>query len=118
MPPQYHTMFQQRRSVPNINFSSSYPSSINLRSSGLSANEIHPVYSPDFMSYTNSKARAIASRDIDDPCDAFGYSKDLGEKLTSGSDDTSSTTAAETELDTRMESLCLSVTDYALGLEK
>ena len=91
-------MFHQRRSDPSIKSSSSYPSSMNIRSEMGSL-----AFPAEFSSYKTCKASAAAD-------DEYGDS-DYG-------DGDRKTQLAETELDTRMESLCLSVTEHALGLDK
>ena len=95
-------MTQQRSSDPNIKFSSSYPSSINIRSGSLVTNTRQLAYPAEFSGYKTCKARAAAGSEYD--------SSEHGEKYGDRK-----TQLAETELDTRMESLCLSVTEHALS---
>ena len=91
-------MFQQRRSDPNIKFSSSYPSSINNISGSLVTDTRQLVFPSEFSGYKTCKASDAAGSEYDD--------SDRKTQL------------AETEIDNMMESLCLSVTEHALGLDK
>ena len=101
LPYQNNSMIQQRRSDPNIKFSSSYPSSINIRSDGIVTNTRQLLYPLEFSGYKTCKA-----------------SEKDGEKYSPGFGVDKKTQLSETELDSRMESLCLSVTEHALGLDK
>jgi hypothetical protein len=103
-------MIQQRRSDPNLKFSSSYPSSINVRSGRLVTDTRHLAFQAEFSGYEPCKTRAAAGYEYGD-CEHV-------EKYLPGVDVDRKTQLTETELDTRMESLCLSVTEHALGLDK
>ena len=98
LPYQNNSMIQQRRSDPNIKFSSSYPSGINIRSGSLGTNTRQPAYPAEISGYKTCKASDAAGSEYDD--------SDRKTQL------------AETEIDNMMESLCLSVTEHALGLDR
>ena len=85
---------------------------MNIRSGSLVSNTRQLAHPAEFSQYKTCKARAAA-----DAGSEYGDS-DHGEKYSSGADVDKKTQLAETELDTRMESLCLSVTEHALGLDK
>ena len=121
MPYQENTLFQQRRSKQNIKFSSSYPSGINTSSGSLVAYTRHLAYPVEFSQYKTCKAKAATGSKKEDQSDIFDYSLEIGGKdgdEYSPGDVDRKTQLADTELDTRMESLCLSVTEHALGLDK
>ena len=111
-------MFQQRRSDPNIKFSSRYPSGINIRSGSLGTNTRQPAYPAEISGYKTCKASTAAGSEIVNQCETFEYSLESGERYSPGVDVDRKTQLAETELHTRMESRCLSVTEHALGLDK
>ena len=116
IPHQYPKSFYHRRSVPNIKFSSSYPNSVNLRSNSVSATERKPLYSQDYFGYKIGKEKCPDPKEIEKSIKGTGYSFDDYHLINKLSKDDPN--LSEAELDTRMESLCLSVTDYALGLDK
>jgi hypothetical protein len=121
MPYQENTLFQQRRSEPNIKFSSSYPGGINTSSGSLVACTRHLAYPAEFRQFKTCKAKAATGSKKEDQSDIFDYSLEIGGKdgdeYSPGYDVDRKTQLAETELDTRMESLCLSVTEHALGAD-
>jgi hypothetical protein len=111
LPFQDNSIVQQRSKDPNLKFSSSYPSGINTRSGSLVTNTRQLAYPAEFSQYKACIARAAAGSD-------YGDSEHFGDKYSPGADGGRKKQLAETELDTRMESLCLSVTEHALGLDK
>ena len=121
IPHKYPKSFHHRRSVPNIKFSSSFPNSVNLRSNSVSATERKPLYSQDYFGYKIGKEKCPDPQEVEENIKGVGYSFDdyhLINKLSKDEKVPSDPNLADTELDTRMESLCMSVTDYALGLDK
>ena len=110
LPYQENSMIQHIRSDPNIKFSSSYPSSINIRSGSLVSNSRQLAHPAEFSRYKTCKAGGAAAGS-EYGCD-YGDSE-YGEKYGDRK-----TQMLETKLDTRMESLFLSVADHALGLDE
>ena len=94
---QENFMFQQRRSDPNIKFSSSYPSSIKIIIGSLVSNTRQLASPEEFSVYKTCKAMAAAGSEYGD--------SEHGEKYSPGDVVERKTQLTETELDTRMESL-------------
>ena len=81
-----------------------------IRSGSLVTNTRQLGYPEEFSGYMTCKTSAAAGSDYRD--------SEHDRKYSSADDVDRKTQLAETELDTRMESLCLLVTEHALGLDK
>ena len=99
--------FQTRGSVPNIKLGSNYPNTSYTKEGGKSTKEFMSSLSSDFH---------LIKPDTDSPRPTYLFENKADHKVLEN-EENRNRSLDESELDSRMESLCLSVTEHALSYE-